>query len=107
MSLYVLTSNPGFIDMVKAAAKTGAVTSAATAADMIQRVATGTRAKFEVLLVDLGAAPDAERLVDFIKGSGSLSGVNIVLVGTEAQLVGLGAATISVVDAMLRARASR
>src|SRR6266850_4924478 len=78
MSLYVLSAKPSFVDMVKAALKTDQVRSFATTSDLLADLLESSRAKSELIIVDLSSAPDAHRLIDFVKASGPLHQVPVV-----------------------------
>src|SRR5438093_4000622 len=103
MSLYVLSAKPSFVDMVRAALKTDQVKSFATASDLLAELLDSNRAKSELIIIELSSAPDAHRLIDFVKASGPLHQVPLVAVGTEEELRTVEAGGLLLLDATVRA----
>src|SRR5262245_35845394 len=87
--------------MVKAALKIGDVPTFSTPASLLKHLLERSRPKWELILLNLAGAPDATHFVDFVKSSAPLAGVQLVAIGTEEQLLALGASTLAVLDAML------
>jgi len=106
MSLYVVSGNPAFVDMVKAGLKTSQVKAFTTTADLLSHLLGDSRSKFEVTFLELEGVPDAARFIEFSKTSSLLRGIQLLVVGTEEQIVALGAAVLGVIDGMLRAPCS-
>ena len=102
MSLYVVSGNPAFVDMVKAGLKTSQVKAFTTTADLLNHLLGSSRSKFELAFLELGGAPDAGHLIEFVKTSSLLLSVQLLVVGTEEQILALGAAVLAAVDGMLR-----
>jgi hypothetical protein len=102
MNVYVLSARPSLVDMVKATLKTDQVRTFATTPDLLTALLDSSRASSEMVIIELGSAPDAQRLVGFVKTSGPLHQVLIVALGTEEDLRVLEAAGPIVLDATLR-----
>ena len=102
MSLYVVSGNPAFVEMMKAGIKTSQIKAFTTTADLLSHLLGSSRSKFEVTFLELAGTPDAARFIEFAKTSSLLRGVQLLVVGTEEQILALGAAVLGVVDGMLR-----
>ena len=100
MSLYVVSAHPHFTDMVKAALKTEVLTFS-TPASLLKHLLERSRSKWELILLNLDRASDASHFIDFVKSSAPLAGVQIVAIGTEEEVLALGASTLAVLDSML------
>jgi hypothetical protein len=100
MSLYVVSAHAPFTDMVKAALKTD-VPAFATTADLLKHLLERSRSKWELILLNLDRASDARHFIDFVKSSAPLAGVQLVAIGTEEQILALGASTLALLDSML------
>jgi hypothetical protein len=102
MSVHVLSVKPSFVDMVKAALKTDQVRTFANSSDLLVALLDSSRASTEMVIIEFGSAPDAQRLIGFVKSSGPLHQISIVALGTEEQLRTLETAGPLAVDATLR-----
>ncbi|HMJ66823.1 MAG TPA: hypothetical protein VK615_15890 [Candidatus Binatia bacterium] len=102
MSLYVVSGDPAFVEMVKAGLKTSQGKAFTTPADLLNHLLGSNRSKFEVAFLELARTPDAARFIEFAKTSSLLRGVQLLVVGTEEQILALGAAVLGIVDGMLR-----
>lgn len=103
MSIYLLSANRAFIDVVKAALKMDALNAFSTPADVIAALLAGSRSKWELLIIDLGSIPDGGRLVDFIKSSAPIHAIRVLAVGTPDQLAALGHLPGGSADAIVQA----
>jgi hypothetical protein len=101
MSLYVVSVRPALSDMVKAALKIGEVPTFSTPASLLKHLLERSRSKWELILLNLEHASDARHFIDFVKSSAPLAGVQIVAIGTEEQILALGASTLAMLDSML------
>jgi len=82
MSLYTVSSNPAFAEIVNAAMKAqtrGCLSSAAAVAELL----TPYKPKSRFVIVDLRTIDDAPRFIDFVKSSGPISDTLVIAVGTE------------------------
>ncbi len=100
MALYVVSAHPPFTDMVKAALKTE-VPTFSTPASLLKHLLERSRSKWELILLNLEHASDAHHFIDFVKSSAPLASVQLVAIGTEEQILALGASTLAVLDSML------
>ena len=82
MSLYTVTSNPAFADVVNAALK-AETRVLVSAGDAIAALIAGAKPKARFVIVDLETIADAGRLIDFIKSSPPVRDTLIVAIGTE------------------------
>jgi hypothetical protein len=82
MSLYTVTSNPAFADVVNAALKTEARVLV-SAGDAIAALLGAAKPKARFVILDLETIADAGRLVDFIKSSPPVRDTLVVAIGTE------------------------
>ena len=82
MSLYTVTSNSAFADIVNAALKTDA-RGFASASDAIAALLAGAKPKVRLVILDLETVDDAGRLIDFIKSSPPVRDSLVVAIGTE------------------------
>jgi len=103
VSIYVLSANRSFIDLVKAALKVDALNTFSGAADVISALLAGSRSKWELLIIDLGSAGDGGRLLDFIKSSAPIHAIRVMVVGTPDQLAALGEVPGGSADATVQA----
>jgi len=106
MSLYVVSNNSAFVDMLKAGLKTSEVKVFKTTADLLNHLLGSSRSKFELAFLELEGVPDAARFIEFAKTSSLLRVIQLLVVGTEEQILALGAAVLGVIDGMLRAPCS-
>src|SRR5262245_37459592 len=103
MSLYVVSGNPAFVEMVKAALKTSQVKVFTMTADLLKDLLGSNRSKFELAFLELSSTADAARFIEFAKTSSLLRDIQLLVVGTEEQILALGAAVLGVIDGILRA----
>ena len=82
MSLYTVTSNPAFADVVNAALKTETRVMA-SAGDAIAALLGTAKPKVRFVILDLETIADPGRLIDFIKSSPPVRDTLVVAVGTE------------------------
>ena len=82
MSLYTVTSNLAFADVINAALKTETRVFV-SASDAIAALLAAAKPKARFVILDLETITDAGRLVDFIKSSPPVRDTLVVAIGTE------------------------
>jgi len=82
MSLYTVTSNPAFADVVNAALKTETRVCVSTS-EAIAALLVTAKPKARLVILDLETVEDAGRLIDFIKSSPPVRDTILVAVGNE------------------------
>jgi len=100
MSLYAVTSNPAFADVVNAALKTE-TRVLVSAGDAIAALLAAAKPKARFVIVDLETIADAGRLIDFIKSSPPVRDTLIVAIGTERDFSGLDERTLEALSGVL------
>ena len=100
MSLYAVTSNPAFADVVNAALKTE-TRVLVSAGDAIAALLAAAKPKARFVIVDLETIADAGRLIDFIKSSPPVRDTLIVAIGTERDFNGLDQRTLEALSGVL------
>ena len=90
VSTYVLSTNPSFIDTVKAALTADNIHVYSAAPDVVSAVLTGSRSKWELVIVDVDSVGEGGRLIDFIKSSAPVRAIRVLAVGSAAELAKLG-----------------
>jgi hypothetical protein len=103
VSVYLLSAQPSFIDLVKAAFVTDNPKVFSASGLVLAELLGGSRSKWEVVIVDVGSVSDARHLLDFIKSSAPLRAVRVMLVGTAAQLAAMGEVPGGSADATVQA----
>ena len=88
MSLYTVTSNPAFADVINAALKVE-TRVLASAGDAIAALLSPAKPKARFVIRDLETIADAGRLIDFIKSSPPVRDTLIIGIGTERDFSGL------------------
>lgn len=100
MSLYTVTSNPAFVDVVNAALKTEARVLA-SAGDAIAALLGAAKPKVRFVILDLETIVDAGRLIDFIKSSPPVRDTLVVAIGTERDFSRLDQRTCEALSGVL------
>ena len=100
MSLYTVTSNPAFADVVTAALKTESRVLG-SAGDAIAALLGAARPKARFVILDLETIADAGRLIDFIKSSPPVRDTLIIAIGTERDFSGLDQRTCESLNGIL------
>ena len=100
MSLYTVTSNPAFADVVNAALKTK-TSVLVSASDAIAALLTAAKPKARFVILDLETVADAGRLIDFIKSSPPVRDTLVVAIGTERDFSGLDQRTSEALSGVL------
>ena len=100
MSLYTVTSNPAFADVVNAALKTDARVLV-SASDAIAALLAAARPKARFIILDLETIADAGRLIDFIKSSPPVRDTLVVAIGTERNFSELDQRTCEALSGVL------
>jgi hypothetical protein len=90
VSTYVLSTNPSFIDTVKAALTAENIHVYSAAPDVVSAVLMGTRSKWELVIVDVDSVRDGGRLIDFIKSSAPVRAIRVLAIGSASELAKLG-----------------
>ena len=100
MSLYTVTSNPAFGDVVNAALKTETRVCVSTS-DAITALLAAAKPKVRFVIVDLETIGDAGRLIDFIKSSPPIRDTLVVAIGAERHFGGLDQRTCEALNGVL------
>jgi hypothetical protein len=90
VSTYVLSTNPSFIDAVKAALTADSLHVYSAAPDVVSALLASSRSKWELVIVDVDSVEDGGRLIDFIKSSAPVRAIRVLAVGGAADLAKLG-----------------
>jgi len=100
MSLYTVTSNPTFADIVNAALK-AETRVCVSANDAITVLLSPSRPKTRFLVLDLATIADAGRLIDFIKSSPPIRDTLIIAIGTDHDFNRLDSRTCEALSGVL------
>ena len=100
MSLYTVTSNPAFADVVNAALKTE-TRVVVSANDAIAALLGAAKPKVRFVILDLETIVDAGRLIDFIKSSPPVRDTLVVAIGTERDFSGLDQRTCEALSGVI------
>ena len=100
MSLYTVTSNPAFADVISAALKTETLVFV-SASDAIAALLAATKPKARFVILDLETIADAGRLIDFIKSSPPVRDTLVVAIGTEGDFSRLDQRTCEALSGVL------
>jgi hypothetical protein len=106
MSTVIVSNQPGTVDLLcrylKESNAKGDIEVFSTTTDALKRIHDPERLRPRQIFVELSGLPEAVRLVDWMKGSGSTRSLPVIVIGDETETVTIRYLEAIGVDAILQ-----